>query len=176
LREYLRDQPYFLCNLGPVPDRELASDAEVRAALLSLKYSHRQIDPETLLETVLRELPDGAYLEPHVICYILATQPLITVDVLTMVVRRAKPHREKVMLSLAAKEWMKQGHAEGWQEGQADHAARSILTVLSTRFGQLPAHVEPWVRQLPTEQLDKLLPRAVTAPSIDEFMAAERSH
>jgi predicted transposase YdaD len=180
LREYLRDQPYFLCNLGPVPDRELASDAEVRAALLSLKYSHREIDPETLLEAVLRELPDGAYLEPHVICYILATQPLITVDVLTMVVRRAKPHREKVMLSLAAKEWMKQGRAEGWQEGraegEADRAAKSILTVLSTRFGQLPPHVEPWVRQLTTEQLDKLLPRAVTAPSIDEFMAAERSH
>jgi len=93
-----------------------------------------------------------------------------------MVVRRAKPHREKVMLSLAAKEWMKQGRAEGWQEGQADHAARSILTVLNTRFGQLPPHVEPWVRQLTTEQLDKLLPRAVTAPLIDEFMAAERSH
>ena len=97
-----------------------------------------------------------------------------------MVVGRTKPHRKKDMLSLAAKEWMKQGHAEGWQEGiaegKADQAVSSILTVLKTRFGQLPAHVEPWVRQLPTEQLDKLLPRAVTAPSIDEFMAAERSH
>ena len=87
------------------------------------KYSHREIDPEVLLEAVLRDLPDGAYLEPHVICYILATQPLITVDVLTMVARRAKPHREKVMLSLAAKEWMKQGRAEGWQEGRAEGEA-----------------------------------------------------
>ena len=80
------------------------------------------------------------------------------------------------MLSLAAKEWMKQGRAEGWQEGQADHAARSILAVLKARFGQVPPDVEPWVRQLTTEQLNSLLQKAATTPSLDAFLDTEHRH
>ena len=49
LREFMSDMGYILCDLGHIPDDELASDAEVCAGLLPLKHVYRGTDPEVLL-------------------------------------------------------------------------------------------------------------------------------
>jgi predicted transposase YdaD len=49
LREFMSDMGYVLCDLGHIPDGELASSAEVCAGLLPLKHVYRGTDPEVLL-------------------------------------------------------------------------------------------------------------------------------
>ena len=60
---------YYLRDLGSIPVRELAGDAETRAGLMALRYSHAGADAEKLaaLEGVLAGLPDGSGYERQVV-------------------------------------------------------------------------------------------------------------
>ena len=60
LREFMSDMGYVLCDLGHIPDGELASNAEVCAGLLPLKHVYRGTDPEVLLAAILPRLSDTA--------------------------------------------------------------------------------------------------------------------
>ncbi len=50
--------------------------------------------------------------------------PAITIELLTKVARRVKPHREGELISLAAKEWLRQGEEAGFAKGEELGIAR----------------------------------------------------
>jgi len=80
------------------------------------------------------------------------------------------------MVSLAAQEWLRQGRAEGWVDGKAEGMFESILIALETRFGAIPEDIEAQVRGAPLDQLDNMLRRALTAPSLQALFADEPRH
>ena len=140
LREFMSGMGYILCDLGQIPDNELASNAEVCAGLLPLKHVYRGTNPEVLLEAILPRLSDGnTYLEEQVIRQMIRLFPAITIELLTKVARRVKPHREGELISLAAKEWLRQGEEAGLPR------ARN-LGFLTVRSGSL-RKARPWRRQ-----------------------------
>src|SRR4051812_47096232 len=192
LREFMSDMGYILCDLGPIPDGELASDAEVCAGLLPLKHVYRGTDPEVLLEAILPRLSDGTHLEEQVIRYMIRLFPAITIELLTRVARRVKPHREGELISLAAKEWLRQGEEAGFAKGEelgflkgeeigvskgvAKAKVETILIALQTRFGQVPEDMEAQVRRSPPELLDDLFKRALTAASLKLVFTSDSRH
>jgi predicted transposase YdaD len=188
LRGYLSDMSYVLCDLGHIPDGELASDAEVCAGLLPLKHVYRGTDPEVLLTAILPRLSDGTHLEEQVIRYMIRLFPAITIELLTKVARRVKPHREGELISLAAKEWLRQGEeagfargkefgiAEGEELGVAKAKIASILVTLETRFGPVPDDMEIQVRRSAPELLDDLFKRALTAASLELVFTSDNRH
>ena len=175
LRDLLRDFRYVVCNIVPIPDDQLSSDPEVRAALLPLKYVYRQPDPEMLLEAVLSGLREGSPLARKVLYYMLEMYPRISVDMMRTVNARVRPDREQDMVSLAAQQWLDEGHAKGVIEGKAEGRAEgkldSIRLALETRFGLVPPEVEARLLQASPDRLDTLLRRSLTAASPDDVFA-----
>ncbi|MGF7205747.1 hypothetical protein GGE65_000305 [Skermanella aerolata] len=188
LREFMSGMGYVLCDLGHIPDNELASDAEVCAGLLPLKHVYRGTDPEILLQTILPRLTDGTHLEEQVIRYMIRLFPAITSELLTRVARRVKPHREGELISLAAKEWLRQGEEAGFARGEelgflkgeergvAKAKIDSILVTLETRFGSVPSDMEAQVRRSAPELLDDLFKRALTVASLELVFTSDNRH
>ncbi|UEM02307.1 Rpn family recombination-promoting nuclease/putative transposase [Skermanella rosea] len=174
--EGLRDFRYVVCNIVPIPDDQLSSDPEVRAALLPLKYVYRQPDPEMLLEAVLSGLREGSPLAQKVLYYMLDMYPRISVDMMRTVNGRVRPDREQDMVSLAAQQWLDEGRAEGWVGGKAEGKLESIRMTLETRFGPIPAAVENSLRRTPHDQLDQVLRRSLTAESLDAVFPEDHLH
>jgi len=114
--------------------------------------------------------------------------PAITIELLTRVARRVKPHREGELISLAAKEWLRQGEEAGFARGKelgfvkgeelgvAKAKIESILITLETRFGQVPEDMEAQVRRSSTELLDDLFKRALTAASLELVFTGDSRH
>jgi hypothetical protein len=179
---------YILCDLGPIPDGELASDSEVCAGLLPLKHVYRGTDPEILLTAILPRLSDGTHLEEQVIRYMIRLFPAITIELLTKVARQVKPHREVELISLAAKEWLRQGEEAGFAKGEelgflkgeergvAKAKVENILIALQTRFGPVPEDMEAQVRRSSPESLDDLFKRALTAASLELVFPGDSRH
>ncbi|EWY37609.1 hypothetical protein N825_17150 [Skermanella stibiiresistens SB22] len=180
LREFLRDFRYITCNIIPIPDDQLSSDPEVRAALLPLKYVHRHPDPEKLLEAVLSGLRGDSPLAAKVLYYILDKYPAVTIDMMKAVNERARPHREHDMVSLAAQEWLRQGRTEGRREGNIEgrgEGKRELFRVLlEARFGALPPEVKGQLSRLSADKLDLLTRRAATAELIEAVFVDDFRH
>jgi hypothetical protein len=126
--------------------------------------------------------------EEQVIRYMIRLFPAITIELLTRVARRVKPHREGELISLAAKEWLRQGEeagfargkefgiAEGEELGVAKAKIETILVTLQTRFGPVPEDMEAQVRGSSTELLDDLFKRALTAASLELVFTGDSRH
>lgn len=114
--------------------------------------------------------------------------PAITIELLTRVARRVKPHREGALISLAAKEWLRQGEeagfargkefgiAEGEELGVTKAKVESILVTLQTRFGSVPGEMEAQVRGSSSDLLDDLFKRALTAASLELVFTGDSQH
>ena len=67
-------------------------------------------------------------------------------------------------------EGMKKGIAEGKAEGIAEGKAESIISVLSTRFGNVSANLEDMIHHIKnSSRLNELLKLAVTSNTLSEF-------
>jgi len=118
--------------------------------------------------------------------------PAITSELLTRVARRVKPHREGELISLAAKEWLRQGEEAGFAKGEelgflkgqelgvskgvAKAKIDSILVTLETRFGLVPSDMEAQIRRSAPELLDDLFKRALTAASLELVFSSDSRH
>jgi hypothetical protein len=131
-------------------------------------------------------------LEEQVIRYMIRLFPAITIELLTKVARRVKPHREGELISLAAKEWLRQGEEAGFAKGEelgflkgeklgvskgiAKAKVETILVTLQTRFGQVPEDMEARVRGSSPDVLDDLFKRALTAASLELVFPSNSQH
>jgi hypothetical protein len=94
----------------------------------------------------------------------------------------AKPGREDDLVSIAAQEWISQGEARvkaqgitEWKAvGLAEGLVRAIRRALETRFGPLPDNTMATVETMAVNDLEALLDRALTAPSIDAVFDTAR--
>jgi len=78
--------------------------------------------------------------------------------VLRHVIRTVKPEWEKTMISIAAREWMAEGRAEG--------KAETLLLLLRLRCGPLSPEIEERVRTAGGDQLDVWVRRVAHADSM----------
>ena len=178
LKALLRDHRYVLRDLGHMPDTALSSEPVVRAVLLALKHGVGEDAPDAVLVGIVAALPDGSLLEAQVVRYLLSVLRSITRERWRAVAAAAKPGREDDLVSIAAQEWMTQGKAQGVVEGKAIGVAeglvRAIRRALETRFGPLPAGTMAKVETMAVTDLEALLDRALTAPTLDDVIDTAR--
>ena len=70
------------------------------------------------------------------------------------------------------KEGIKEGVKEGIKEGIRVQSQLSVILTLTTRFVSIPESLESRIRRIDDiETLEKLLPKSVTADSLDSFVS-----
>jgi predicted transposase/invertase (TIGR01784 family) len=180
--------PFEVLDLGPIPDAELSLDHDLRAGLMALKYV--KVRPGELLEALVRVLESLNRASPAVVevtlRYIVEVYP-VDEATLSEALKRAMPEKEEEMLSIAAREWLKQGEAKGRVEGEAkgeargraegrvegrtEAAARLLMRALEHRFGPVPEQVCERVARAEFVQLEDWHDRAIDAPSLEAVFA-----
>ena len=158
LKPYLPDVRYDLVDLGPIPDSDLSAYPPLRAGLLVLKYSHRDCDAEAVLVQAFTDAKDQPALFSMLTVYTTVVYSNVAPAVLRHVIRTVKPEWEKTMISIAAREWMAEGRAEG--------KAETLLLLLRLRCGPLSPEIEERVRTAGGDQLDVWVRRVAHADSM----------
>ncbi len=74
---------------------------------------------------------------------------------------------ERIGMEKGMEEGMEKGMEKGLQQG----ALRQLLRLLHHRFETMPEEIQTRLQVLPLEQLEQLLDVALTATSINEFVA-----
>ncbi len=164
------DFQYTLLDLGPIPDLELSAYPPLRAGLLALKYSHREGDTETVLVQAFTDAKDFPPLFRMLVVYATTVYRAVTGATLRKVIRQVRPEWEEEMLSIAAREWMAEGRAEGEKKGRAD----ILLRQFRRKFGEVPDAAAERVRAAGIDELDEWSERFVDAVSLDDVFAADR--
>ena len=183
---------YYLLDLGRTPIEDLAVDAETRAGLVALRYSHAagQADRLAALEGVLAGLPDGSEYERKVVVYILNIWRMPVPEVMAAA-GRAKPGRgERIVGEIvqelidigraegraeAKAEGRAEGRAEGIVEGRAEGTANTLMKLLKHRFGSLPETARRQIRDASLVQLQVWFSAALSGHSLAEVLAIPAS-
>ncbi len=77
------------------------------------------------------------------------------------------------MLEVIQREGMEKGIAKGKAEGKAEGKIESVITVLGTRFGEIPATLRNKLLKVRSEEhIETLLKQAAACQSIKEFQKA----
>ena len=112
-----------ILDLCEIPDHKLAKDPFLQSVLSLLKYSRRK-ELVDRLESILRRLLFNATLDAQLVrmnaavFYILASNPNIPMETLTMTVQNILPSR--IEPDSIADQLLKQGRQEGRQEGHRE--------------------------------------------------------
>lgn len=172
VRRHHLDFAYVLADLGRIDDERLSRMATSRAGLLALKYALQATDPWPVLVAILEALPENDPLVRPLLVYILSVYEGVDRPMLIRAIDQAKPEGEGTMVSLAAREWIAEGKAEGLHEGQA----RTLLRQLSRRFGSISDEVHARVDAADLGTLDRWLDRVLDAPTLEAVFDESVSH
>ncbi len=80
----------------------------------------------------------------------------------------------KKMTATIADAWKAEGREEGWAagnaEGEVKGQAKSVIMVLESRFGEVPAGIQKKLKNLQdVEQIEKITKLAATSQNLKEF-------
>jgi flagellar biosynthesis/type III secretory pathway protein FliH len=64
---------------------------------------------------------------------------------------------------------LEQGIAQGLSQGLSQGVVKSLLTILTARYGILPEEMKRRIDQADCEQLEQWLAKAMTAKNLDEL-------
>ncbi|MEI8397288.1 MAG: Rpn family recombination-promoting nuclease/putative transposase [Rhodospirillaceae bacterium] len=166
------DLRYVLVDLGPIPNAQLSAYPPLRAGLLALKYSHKDGDTEAVLVQAFTDARDLPSLFSMLVVYATTVYPDVNPPLLRTIIRKVKPEWEDQMLSIAAKEWMAEGRAEGETKGKAVTFRR----LLQRKFKTLPSNVEALIQAANGDQLDEWLDRILDAKGFTDIFGSDLPH
>ena len=183
---------YILHDLATGEQQALSKDAPVRAILSALRYVQRsdEVTHEVLIG-ILRDLPDGSTLEQIVFQYIVEKYE-VPLDDVTAALITAKDDGGKALMGTIAETWQKQGEALGHEQGLAEGEARgealghekglaegeakSLVRLLTKRFGALPEPVAAQIAAANIEELNRWFDAAITAPTLKGVFGERQAH
>ena len=168
IKRHQPDLRYVLVDLGPIPNEHLSASAPLRAGLLALKYSHQEGDVEAVLVQAFTDARDLPSLFKMLVVYATTVYATVNSDLLRRAISKVKPEWEDEMLSIAAKEWIAEGRAEG--------KAEVLLRLLRRRFQSLPSEVEDRVRTADSDHLDEWTDRFLDARTLSDVFGVPRRH
>ncbi len=189
LEAYIPVVHYELCDVGRLADEELQGIVLLRLALLLLKYVFRPELNERLEELLgllseLSDLRDGLAFLKTVLTYLAAGAERLDEGMVKQAVQNVFTDREGVTMATLAEKWMEQGFQRGIQQGiqqgveRAQEAAirESVIEVLETRFGLLPAQLRRQLEEIhEVTRLKQLLKAAIQAPALEGFLNQSQS-
>ncbi len=173
--------PICLIDLAKIPSEQLQGHPAVCALLDSLQAASEGQLPERVMRVFLRlqNVREEGRLKAWgaaLAAYYLAVQgkvqenpePLIEALQTIVSIREAKQ-----MTATYAQSWIQEGIAIGKKEGVAQGQAQSAVTVLESRFGEVPASVQKKLMNVrDASRLGEMLKLAATCQSLKEFQKA----
>jgi hypothetical protein len=164
LRPYVPSFRHALIDLAQMEDRELSSDASLRALLKALKYSRRPDLPDRI-DLVLAEAP---VLEERVLFVILTyldKGPIKVNNKVHETLLRLVPERKELIMG-----WLTQPYYEkGLAEGEAKGEARVFILFLEKRFGPIPAPLRERIFSANVGSIETWVERAFDAPDLQSI-------
>ena len=124
LREYMPEFRYHLCNISQIEDEDIKGDAELKAALFSMKYVPRK-DIKEKLDTIFRFVLDIEAEETlmamteAMLAYLPAAKTKLTIEDIEKVIQEISEERGKNMNSFVDV-WVERGKMEGIQLGKLE--------------------------------------------------------
>jgi hypothetical protein len=126
VRRLVLDFPYFVFDMGRVPEAEVSSNPALRAGLIGMKYATRPREQVRVLESVMvevRSLTGPAF--ELVLVYILSAYKQVDAATFWNAMRTVMPERvSKFEGSLALRQWRAEWQAEGKAKGKAEGEAK----------------------------------------------------
>ena len=197
LRPYLPELTFLLDDLAPQDDAALR-DRALSAVLQMTLWAFKHVRHDRNVIPDLREALDllAAMLDARsglaafevLMRYIFKVAGTPARDVQVIVDQLGHPEASKIVMTAAEQlreEGRKQGLAkglakgreegrkEGREEGRAQSQRENLLTLLSRRFGPLPARFRTRVRRAELAELQRWFERGITATSLDAVFADE---
>jgi flagellar biosynthesis/type III secretory pathway protein FliH len=79
--------------------------------------------------------------------------------------------REEVdqMIHSAAQKWLEKGLEKGRKEGRKEGQIKTLLEVMTCRFGPVPEQVKKAVKALPSERIAEFTRQIMLVQSLDEL-------
>ena len=126
---------------------------------------------QEILVGILSDLPDGSTLEYIVLRYIVERYEVPLDDVIAALIT-AKDDGGKALMGTIAETWQKQGEAIGEARGEA----KSLVRLLTKRFGALPEPVAAQIAAANIEELNRWFDAAITAPTLKGVFGERQAH
>ena len=178
VRRLVLDFPYFVFDMGRVPEDELSGNQALKAGLITMKYATRPRVQVQVLEAVMVE---NRYLTRPAfelgMVYILSAYKQVDAATFWNTMRNVMPERvSEFEGSLALRQWRAEwqaegeakgeakGKAEGEAKGKAEGEARALLKIFARRGLQVTDTQRAQIlatTDLPT--LDRWIDRALDA-------------
>jgi predicted transposase/invertase (TIGR01784 family) len=181
LEDYIPTVRYELCDVGRLADEQLQGIVLLRLALRVLKYVFRPELNARLEELIglLSELSDprdGLAFLKTLLTYLSASAEHLDEGAVQQAIRKTFADQEGVVMATLAEKWMEQGFQRGVQQGvglgQETNARESVLDVLETRFGTLPAELLQRLAEIhDIARLKHLHKTAIQTPDLESFLS-----
>ena len=169
---------YPLWNLMKLDLGRLKLSPTVWAGVAAMVGAFREEARDALLEPLLDALEPGARFTQQTLVYLSAQWGLDIGDLQDRLTQ-LKPETGgdtmgRTFMDVAMESEAK-GLAEGLAKGEAKGKAETLLKLLRLKFGDLPTEAESAVLAASAGQLDAWTAAVLTAPSLDEVLAAQPS-
>lgn len=164
LRPYVPCFRHALIDLAQIDDRELSSDASLRAFFKALKYSRRPDLPDRI-DLVLAEAPVLEERALFVILTYLDKGPIKVTNKVRESLLRLVPEREKRIMG-----WLTQPYYDkGLAEGEAKGEAKVFILLLEKRFGPIPTPLRERIFGANVGSIEAWVERAFDAPDLQSI-------
>jgi predicted transposase YdaD len=121
------------------------------------------------------EAPDGYDALFALLRYLSAThQKLGAKRIQKLITTHTEPRQKKVIMDVLdelRQEGREEGRTEGRVEGRAEGSARTLLKLLTARFGPVPAETREQILAAKQPSLDRWAVRVLTAPSLQAVLS-----
>jgi predicted transposase/invertase (TIGR01784 family) len=166
LRPYLVSFRHVLVDLARIEDDALSRHVRLRAFLKALKYIQRS----DLAERIDILLADSAELESVdvvlLLTYIGKGRLSVNNETVRAALHRWVPSREEEIMASFGQEYFESGKAAGVAEGLQQGRASSLIELLETRFGRVPAPLQERIYGADAASMDVWLKRVISAPDL----------
>lgn len=189
LRPFLPELTFLLDDLAPQDDATLRARALSAVPLMTLwLFRHARRDRDAIpmlrktrdLVSAILGAPNGRAALAVLMQYILTVTDSSPRDVQEVLDEHRVPEASEIVMTAAErlheegwKEGRKEGHKQGHKQGREQNQRENLRTLLSQRFGPLPAPVLARIRRAGLTRLQRWFERGITARNLDSVFADE---
>ena len=198
LRPYLVSFRHALVDLARIEDDALSRHVRLRAFLKALKYIQRW-DLAKRIDSLMADAAELKSVDVVLLLNYIGKGPVpVSNDVIRAALHRWVPSREEEIMASFGQEYfesgkaagvaeglqqgmqqgiqrgMQQGMQEGLQQGLQRGRASSLIELLETRFGRVPARLRKRIYGADAAAIDVWLKRVISAPDLSSIFGRGR--
>jgi hypothetical protein len=163
----------WLLDLARIDDDVLSRHVRLRAFLKALKYIQRS-DLAERIDILLAEAAELESVDVVLLLTYIGKGPVsVSNEAVRAALHRWVPGREEEIMASFGQEYFESGKAagvaEGLQQGMQRGRASSLIELLETRFGPVPAPLQERIYGADATSMDVWLKRVISAPDLSSI-------